>query len=186
MRWNSMTEFKRRRTGIVESFENEKCGVVSAAALIPIPLLKQLRDLILEPRHHLFSIQSAVRPNQPPLFQRIANLYRFRLRIDNPRELGSIGEKIPQSLLDLSPCVIRRQHLHRKIGREAEKLPRWTLEISQAFFRDERDIWRTAILVLHPETGAGIKHGAQLFALNIGMQRTAEPHAYLPMFRIVL
>src|SRR5436305_1317938 len=111
-------------------------------ALIPIPFFEQVGNGVLEARQQCFAVEKRSRAEQLTLREGIANLYGFGLRVNNPHELGTAGEKVLQTLVNFHPGIAGGKNFDGQI-RSARKEPFFVwLESkrSQPGFGDERNI----------------------------------------------
>src|SRR4051812_19924941 len=93
-------------------------------ALFPIPFLEQISDWILEARKKVLTVQKSTRADQVAANRRMTDFNLVVIGIDNPGDLGSAFEEVPQALVHLSTRVIRRKYLDSKVGSTGKECPR--------------------------------------------------------------
>src|SRR5947207_8120028 len=85
--------------------------------LLPVAGLEQIGNGIAKSRKEFFAFEERTGANQPPLSQRVANLDRFVIRINDPRELRAAGKKILQPLVNSAAGIVRRENFDGQIWR---------------------------------------------------------------------
>ncbi len=160
--------------------------MLDARQASPIPACEQISERMTETRQKMFSVKKTVRPNQCALLGRVANLDAFLVGIDDPRNLTAAGEKVFQPLVNFPPGVGRGKNLNGEIGSATKEIPAGWTPSGQPGPGDEGDVRRTAIPVLHPETGAGFQDDTETMRAIVRLQREQQPRADVSMLKVVL